>query len=143
MNIQYLQIERPYIFSSPFKKAPFAALIYIDDDHISDGEQNNLSDQIVASGCRYAVCAGHNSSSWDDSIDMADIKRNNGEVIDDNLVMTTWHENEPLEDIVFHFLKNTSFGNFVADRLLVLVVGNNESVLDNIRNEIKKQLSSD
>jgi len=143
MDIQYRQIKRPYSFSSPFKGAEFAALVYIEDTNITVKEQNILSDQIVTSGCRYAVCAGYNCSSWDDSIDMADIKRNDGEVNDDNLVMTTWHENEPLEDIVFHYLNNTSFGNFVADRLLVLVVGDSESTLENIRNEIKKQLSLD
>ena len=143
MNIQYRQIKRPYSFLSPFKGAEFAALVYIEDTDITIEEQNALSDQLVTSGCRYAVCAGHNCSSWDDSIDMADIKRNDGAVNDDNLVMTTWHENEPLKDIVFHYLNNTSFGNFAANWLLVLVVGDNESTLENIRNEIKKQLSLD
>ncbi len=72
---------------------------------------------------------------------MADIKRNGGEVIEDNLVMTTWHENEPLENIVFFFLNFTSFGNFIAERFLVLVIGENVSVLDNIQGEIKKQIA--
>ncbi len=74
---------------------------------------------------------------------MADIKRNGGEVLDENLVLTTWHDNESLEDIVFFFLNNTSFGNFIANRLIVLLVGGNESVLNNIRNETKKQLTTD
>lgn len=143
MNIQYLQIERPYNFSSPFKGEEYAALIYIADENISNEEQESLSNQIVTSGCRYAVCTGYNSSNWDNSIDMADIKRNGGEVLDENLVLTTWHDNESLEDIVFFFLNNTSFGNFIANRLIVLLVGGNESVLNNIRNETKKQLTTD
>jgi hypothetical protein len=142
MNIQYLQIKRPYSFTSPFKGAEFAALIYIADANISIREQEVLSDQIVISGCRYAVCAGLNCSSWDNSIDMADIKRNGGEVSDENLVMTTWHDNETLEDIAFFFLNNTSFGSFIADRLAVLVIGANESILNDIQNEINKRLTA-
>ncbi len=141
MNVQYSLLKRPFTFFSPFENAPFAALIYVDDADISVEEQEALSDKIVTSGCRYAVCAGYNSSSWDNSIDMADIKRNGGEVIEDNLVMTTWHENEPLEDIVFFFLNLTSFGNFIAERFLVLVIGENILNLDNIRDEIKKQIA--
>lgn len=142
MNIQYLQIKRPYGFTSPFKGAEFAVLIYIVDENLTKEEQETLSDQIVASGCRYAVCAGHNSSSWDDSIDMADIKRNGGEVRDENLVMTTWHDDESLEDIVFFFLNNTSFGNFIADCLTVLVIGDDESILNDLQHETRKQLTT-
>lgn len=141
MNIQYLQIQRPFSFSSPFRGDEFAALIYVIDANVSNEEQKTLSDQIVASGCRYAVCAGHKCSTWDDSIDMAHVMRNLGNVTEDNLVMTTWHEDEPLEDIVELFLNYTSFGNFVAKRMLVFVIGTNGATLDDIRNEITKQLS--
>lgn len=142
MDIKYLQIKRPYSFTSPFKGAEFAALIYIADETISNEEQETLSDQIVISGCRYAVCAGHKSSSWDNSIDMSDIKRNGGEVLDENLVMTTWHDNEALEDVVFFFLNNTSFGNFIAENLVVVLIGDKELLLNDIRNETKKQLTA-
>ena len=140
MNIQYVQIQRPFSFSSPFRGEEFATLIYVVDIAISDEEQKTLSDQIVASGCRYAVCAGHKCSTWDDSIDMAHVMCNLDNVTDDNLVMTTWHEDEPLEDIVDLFLNYTTFGNFVAKRMLVLVIGSNGATLGDIRDEITKQL---
>jgi hypothetical protein len=139
MNIQYIQIKRPYSFASPFIQGEFVALIYAADENISDEERDALSRQIVASGCRYAVCAGYKGSSWDDSIDMADIERNGDEVHDENLVMTTWHDDESLEDIVFFFLNNTGFDDFIAERFVVLHVGEDGSHLDQIRREIEKQ----
>jgi hypothetical protein len=140
MDIQYLQIKRPYSFASPFKGAEFVALIHAADEDISDEEQETLSDQIIVSGCRYAVCAGHHCESWHDSMDKAVIKRMGGEVADENLVMTTWHDNEPLGDIVFFFLKLTSIDNFTADRSIVLLVGGDGSCLSRIQREIEKQL---
>jgi hypothetical protein len=138
MELKFLQVRRPYSFASPFKGAEFAVLIYSADTDITDEEQEILSDQIVTSGCRYAVCAGYKGSSFHDSIDIADIKRNGGEVRDENVVMTTWHDDEPLENIVFFFLNLTSFDNFAAERFVVLLVGEDGSCLDQIRREIEK-----
>lgn len=139
-HIEYLHIKRPYSFTSPFKGAEFVALIYAVDENTTCEEQEAISDQIVISGCRYAVCAGYRSSSWDDSIDMAYLKRNAGEVHDENFVMTSWNDNESLEDIVFFFLFLTSFGYFTAERFVVLLVGEDGSCLSRIRREIEKQV---
>ncbi|HSA96324.1 MAG TPA: hypothetical protein VLJ16_09745, partial [Acidobacteriota bacterium] len=116
------------------------ALIYAVDENTTREEQEAISDQIVISGCRYAVCAGYKSSSWDDSIDMAYLKRNGGDVHDENFVMTSWHDKESLEDIVFFFLSLTSFDYFTAERFVVLLVGEDGSYLSRIQREIEKQL---
>jgi hypothetical protein len=51
---------------------------------------------------------GEDCSSWDDSVDIANLKRFGYEDISENqFVMTTWHEDEPLEE-VFWFSKNSS-----------------------------------
>ena len=71
MDIEYLHIERPYSFTSPFKGAEFVALIDAVGENITCEEQETINDQIVTSGCRSAVSAGYKSSSWDNSIDMA------------------------------------------------------------------------
>lgn len=50
---------------------------------------------------------GLECSTWDDSVDMANMKEFNFEEIPESkFVMTTWHENEPLNE-VFWFSKNT------------------------------------
>jgi hypothetical protein len=114
----------------------FVALIYAADEFITDEERTSLSDQIVASGCRYAVCAGSKSSSWEDSIDIA-YEDSIDDALDENVVMTTSHDNESLEDIVFFFLLNKKFGNFA---FVVLFVGEDGSYLSRIQHEIEKQL---
>lgn len=142
MSLKYLQIPRPFKFSSPFEGEEFVVLLYVDEKQITPEEQEKLSDEIVAEGCRYAVCAGHLCSSWDDSIDMADLKRNNFEINEKTFVMTSWHEEETIEDIVFHFLNVTWFDDFVPENFLVVVVGDNPQALANIRQEIEKQAAS-
>ena len=46
---------------------------------------------------------GPNCSSWDDSVDFA-VRKNVGlgETPDDRFVMTTWHNDEPLEEALFY-----------------------------------------
>lgn len=140
--MKYLQIERPFRFASPFEEEEFVALVYIEDKQVTPEEQEKLSDEIVAAGCRYAVCAGHQCSSWDDSIDMADLRRNNMETNEKTFVITSWHKDESVEEIVFHFLNVTWFDDFVPENFMVVVVGGDPEVLANIRQEVETQASS-
>jgi hypothetical protein len=42
---------------------------------------------------------GKNCSSWDDSVDHANLEEfNYGEIPDDRFVMTTWHDDEPIQE---------------------------------------------
>ena len=52
---------------------------------------------------------GKNCNTWDTSLDLANLEEfNYGEIAEDKLVMTTWHEDEPLKE-VFWFSKNNAF----------------------------------
>lgn len=139
MRIEYRQLCRPYAFSSPFEGKSFALYLHIADGAVTAEEQSMLSAAIVRQGCRYAVCAGCKCSSWDDSIDMADLERNNWEINDATFVMTSWHEKESTEDIVCFFLNDTSFDDWTADNLLVAVVGDDVGTLDQVRKEVERQ----
>ncbi len=140
MNLAYKQIAKPYEFSSPFTKGECAVLFYIADTDTSPQQQADVSDALLAQGCRYAVCAGYDCEKWHDAIDSAYLKRNDGKPSDTNFVMTTWHENENLEDIVFFFLNNTQFEEWSPQNFLVLVLGNHPMILANIRKEIEKNI---
>ena len=51
------------------------------------------------SGCRYMMAWGRKCGEWDDSVDMANLAMFDfGEIPDDGFVMTTWHENELLQE---------------------------------------------
>ena len=70
--------------------------------------QQRVSDWMVASGCLYMMAWGCGCSTWDDSVDWANIDRRKCDPIPDNeLVMTTWHDDESLID-VFEFSKTVA-----------------------------------
>ena len=113
------RISRPDQFACPFC-GEYALLLFAGDEPWSPAAQAELADRLVGSGCRYAVCAGTNSSSRDDAIDMASVEGRPAP-----LVMTTWHD-EPLTEVVDCFAANTRFENWRTDDYLVLLVGAND-----------------
>jgi hypothetical protein len=131
------RIRRPYAFRCPVVAGEYALLLVVGDDDISSDEQARLSEQFVRSGCRYAVCFGPSSSSWDDSIDMVGVM----DEVDGRpsaLVMTTWHDHEPIDETVDYFASNTESGGWSPQQFVVLVLGGTDefeqSVLDAVRN---------
>lgn len=103
-------MNKPYNFVSPFDGEAFVCIIFNNDPIISNDEQNKISDNLIASNCRYAVCAGHDCSSWDDSIDWAYISTDeNYDPPDETFVMPTWHDDETVNDIMFFGLNNSNF----------------------------------
>jgi hypothetical protein len=119
-----LELDRPYRFVSPFDGDEFAVLIGAQDPTITPHEQMALSDQVVQQGCRYALAMGINASSWDTSLDLAYIL--NDPLLDPpehRCLMTTWHDDEPPEDVAEWLILNTSFDDFVPVNFLILSLG--------------------
>lgn len=84
---------------------PFKAVVLIEERQSNDW-QIVVSKWLVDQGCLYMMAWGIDCSSWDDSVDYANLEVfNYGEIPDDSFVMTTWHEDESLAD-VFFFCKN-------------------------------------
>jgi hypothetical protein len=84
---------------------PFRAVVAIDAE-VSAHWQTELSNWLVRSGCLYMMAWGSNCSSWDDSVDIANIEQfESGNIPEDKFVMTTWHPDEALFE-VFWFSKN-------------------------------------
>jgi|GEM_PF-3913677 len=84
-------------FVGPFNDGEYVLLLVISDPAVSPNAQRDISCAIVRTGCRYALAFGVACSTWDDSIDLASIE---AQVPDDRFIMTTWHEKEPIEDVV-------------------------------------------
>ena len=78
---------------------------------------------LVDTGCVYAMAWGLDCSLWDDSIDRANIERfKDREIPDAQFVMTTWHERESIEEVLW-FAKvgaAASYSNEPLNDLLVL-----------------------
>lgn len=64
---------------------------------------------------------GENCNSWEDSVDRANIKQfKPAEIPDSEFVMTTSHEREPMEEVLW-FSKNNAFHPTVMLKRTVLV----------------------
>ncbi len=63
--------------------------------------RNQLCEQIVHSRlCIQAMVTGHECSIWDDVLDETYVAFYNNEPPIDTCFMTTWHENESLDEVI-------------------------------------------
>src|SRR5690242_21784612 len=77
---------------------PFKAVLVIECE-VTPAWQEQVSDWLIRSGCRYMMAWGHRCSDWDSSVDDANLAMfNYGEIPEGDDVMTTWHANEPLQE---------------------------------------------
>ena len=97
MDVRYLHLvpeqELPVIERQPFKA------VVVVGQSVDAEWQKQVSQWLVEAGCLYMMAWGPDSSSWDDSVDWANLAAWNFEdVPDDQFVMTTWHDDEPLAE---------------------------------------------
>lgn len=107
-KMEYLQIQSNGELPDLSKYKPFKCIVIIEQQGDSDW-QAKVSDWLCSSGCLYMMAFGKNCSSWDDSVDFANIKQFGDKGIpEESNIVTTWHENEPLSE-VFWFAKHSAF----------------------------------
>jgi hypothetical protein len=136
------QLTRPFTFKSPCEGEDVTLLLVAFDESITADEQSGLSDEFVKRGCRYAVCAGSDCSSWSDSIDMGYLATDPGHgPLDERFVMTSWHDDEPLEAVAEFFVQNTSFDRFEARRFLVVCLGGEPAAYERTRDAVRRVLA--
>jgi len=123
-DVRACVLSRPYEFASPFGGEPFVLLLVVVDPTVTPAERDVVSDQIVGSGCRYVCATAHECSEWDDSVDMSDIARDpEFQPQPETFVMTSWHDGDPLADVVDFAFDCTNFAGNVFTRYLVAFVG--------------------
>lgn len=143
MIVPLVQIRRPYTFTSPFGGEVFAALIVVVDPAITPEERRALSDQLVAQACRYAVCAGFDCSSWDDAIDMASVMAKIDGTPHFGLVMTTWHEDQTLEEVVEFFQFCVVIDDEQPRHRVAILVGDDEARRAELLQELEAQFGAE
>lgn len=98
-QIQISPIDDPL----PIVKAPFAVLVDTDDKiWADDNHVVKIATQLLEMGCRYFVCAGICSEAVHDRID--DIVIEHGYDRQDDVTMTTFHQDETKEDALEFFI---------------------------------------
>lgn len=139
-DIWIARVERPFTFASPLNGSDFTLLLVVSDTSITDDERNFVSDEIIRQGCRYAVCWGHECSRWDDSIDWSEMSRYpDFKSPDERFVMTTWHEDESLDEVVEFLRWNTAFNHYDTERVLVLILGGDADVEEELRSSLQNK----
>jgi len=72
---------------------------------------------------------GINATSWDSSVDIAFINTDpDFNPPDDRHVMTTWHDNETIDEVVWFALMNTNFDFHEFHDYLALMIGDNPKI---------------
>ena len=104
----------------PFDQADFSLMLWADRP-ASVEEMTAVCPKRVGRGCRSAVCGGIACEDWHDAFDDASLEG--------PLVMTTWHEGEPIEDVVEYFLTLTSFEDYESKNFLLLLLGPNDELI--------------
>ena len=116
-------LDRPYPFQTPVPGKEYAAWILSHDRTQTAVERDTIATDLVASGCRYAVCSGYESSKWDDAVDLAFIDTSpDFNPPDEKFVMTFWHDQESLWEVAEFFVLNTSF-DFFEPAFVIVAVG--------------------
>lgn len=117
-------LARPYAFQAPVPGREFAAWILSHDRTQTAAERDKIATDLVASGCRYAVCSGYESSKWDDAVDLAFLDTSpDFNPPDEKFVMTSWHDQESLREVAQFFVLNTSFDFFKPAAFVIVAVG--------------------
>lgn len=107
----------------PFTGEEYVGLVWAADDTFDDAARMKVVGALIDSGCRYVVCGGVDCERWHDDADVAFVSLEASSDADVPFVMTTWHHNESVEDVVFFATYCTNFDDYDFKCLLVLVVG--------------------
>lgn len=128
-NISTFSLKRPFDVSNIKIEAPYVCLIYSNQENVYNDEMEIISNWIISSGCRYAVCAGIHCSEWHDAIDIAYIVSDpNYSPPDSRFIMTSWHTGESLEEIVWFWLVLTNYDDNIFENFLLLTIGDSEDI---------------
>ncbi len=115
---RYVQIQDGEPLPEVGDLKPFKAIVVV-EDRPSPEWQTKASRWLVDSGCLFMLAWGEDCSSWHVSVDLANIEAfDYGHIPDDDFVMTTDHENEPLRE-VFWLAKAVA----EPDNVLILHIG--------------------
>ncbi|HRE90562.1 MAG TPA: hypothetical protein PK095_15630, partial [Myxococcota bacterium] len=103
--------------------SPYKAVV-IAETQASEEWKAKVSRWLVDTGCRYMMAWGHDCSTWDDSVDVACLEKHDfGDISEEDFVMTTWHDNESLEEVFLFAKTNTFYMDSPIKNLLFLHIG--------------------
>ena len=125
--VAYLRISEGEPLPDVSGYAPFRAVIAA-EIQTSTQWRNEVGDWLVRQGCLFAMAWGQDCSHWHDAVDWANIMAfDPNPVPDEAHVMTTWHEDQSLEEVFWEaqFCANDPRGHI--EHSLIVHVGSVDS----------------
>jgi hypothetical protein len=110
---------------SPFPELPRSRtrVVVVVDMAVSPEWQWLASKWMIDIGCLYMMAWGIDCTSWDDSVDYAHLEKydyNYEQIPEDDFVVTTWHDDDPLP-VVFRYAKGElEHPHFELNRTIIL-----------------------
>lgn len=105
MPVTYIHLAPDSTALNGLAEGP-SRVVLIAEAQVTPTWQHQVSQWLVERGCVYMMAWGQDCSTWDDSVDMANLEQFDFEPIpEERFVMTTWHEKETLQE-VFWFSEN-------------------------------------
>jgi hypothetical protein len=127
-------------FQPPFAGAPYPVLLWDTAGDRSLEDLATLAAALIDSGVRNAVCGGRECERWHDALDTAFLAQGlSGEEYESRFVMTSWHTDESPDDVAFFFVWNTNFDDHDFRRFLVVQLGANWEVTQDLRRAVVEQ----
>ena len=101
-------MEKKYIHLPPGAAPPkldysgrFAALVIIELE-VTHKWRDQISDWLVEQGCLYMMAWGTDCILWHDGVDDANMRAFiYKDIPDEHFVLTTWHDDEPLREVLW------------------------------------------
>jgi hypothetical protein len=126
--------------TSPFDGEPYAALVWATTRRTPAAQKQRIATALIATGCRYVVCGGAESESWEEAVDDAYLAQDLPEPVPDELfVMTSSHRGEPEDEVAHFFVHATGMHRDFA-RYLVLLIGADDGVQARLTAAVREEV---
>nr|CAS02490.1 putative integron gene cassette protein [uncultured bacterium] len=99
-------------------------VVVVLDQPVEPEWQHLASRWLIEAGCLYMLAWGPSYSSWDDSVDLANLEAfDYTDIPEESDAMTTWHADEPVEECMW-FAKNCAMHSVAhLERTIILHIG--------------------
>jgi len=126
----------------PSLSTHFALFTAFDQSDVSTNEMREILRILLRKGLAYACCWGEDCERWHDAIDneraIFDLK-NFGSTESHDVVMTTWHEGEPLTDALFFFGRLALPTSRYAEECIDYVIACSPNYTDVVRDAFRRE----
>ena len=124
----------------PSVPAFYACMIWA-SEHTSLVFKSEVISTLIGSECRYIVTGGLECEQWHDLSDEIYLATDpDFAPPKETMVMTSWHEDEPMEDVIEFLLHSTDFHDHGFTDYLILHVGQNSQIEENLASQLRCSL---